>query len=74
MVGVHVHPPAGHHPEAVRREAQVPVGGARHPGRHLRRSDLPAHLEHRPDAVPARGRQGAEGEWDQFFLGSMCQI
>lgn len=67
MVGVDIHPPARNHPETVGREAQVPLGGARHPGGNLRRSDLPAHLEHRPDAVPARGRQGAEGEWNRYF-------
>lgn len=62
MVGVDIHPPARNHPETVGREAQVPLGGARHPGGNLRRSDLPAHLQHGAHAVSARGGQGVEGK------------
>ena len=62
MVGIHLHPAAGDDAKEVGREAQVPLGGARHPGRHLRRSDLSARLQHRADAISARSRTRAKGE------------
>lgn len=61
MAGVHLHQAAGHHQAQGRREAQVPVGGPRHPSWYLRRPHLQAGVQLGHDAVPAGRGQSPQG-------------
>lgn len=63
MARIDIHPPTRHHAQKERREAKVPLGGARHSRWHLRRSHLSAHHEHGAHAVSTGGRDGFEGKY-----------
>jgi len=62
VAGLDLHPPNGHQPAQERREAQVPLGGPRHPGGHLRGPHVPPRLQLGPHGLPTGRGQAAQGE------------